>query len=53
MGQLTPGCDASFQVVALPEMPCINELEEALCAAGADIEITHLYLASRNVLPGT
>ncbi|MDT8444136.1 MAG: amidohydrolase family protein [Desulfuromonadales bacterium] len=53
MGQLAPGFEASFQVVALPEMPCINELEEALCAAGADIEITHLYLASQNVLPAS
>ncbi|MBE0574780.1 MAG: amidohydrolase family protein [Desulfuromonadales bacterium] len=52
MGQLTPGCDASFQVVALPEMPGINQLEEILCAGGADVRVTHLYLASRNVLPG-
>ncbi len=53
MGHLTPGCEASFQVVTLPEMPRINELEEALCAAGADVGITHLYLASQNVLPAS
>jgi cytosine/adenosine deaminase-related metal-dependent hydrolase len=52
MGQLSPGLEASFQVVALPEMPGINQLEEILCAGGADVRVTHLYLASRNVLPG-
>lgn len=52
MGQLTPGCDASFQVIALPEIPTINQLEETLFAGGADVRVTHLYLASRNVLPG-
>ena len=51
MGQLAPDCDASFQVVALPELPCLGELEKALCAAGSDVQVKYLYLASRNVLP--
>jgi len=44
MGQLSPGHEASFQVVTLPEMPCLDELEEALCVSGKDVEVTHLYL---------
>jgi cytosine/adenosine deaminase-related metal-dependent hydrolase len=51
MGQLAPGCDASFQVVTMPERPCLGEIEEALCAGGSDVEVRYLYLASRNVLP--
>ena len=43
-GQLSPGCEASFQVVMLPEMPRSGELEEALCAYGRDIKVTQLYL---------
>ena len=44
MGQLSSGCEASFQVVTLPEVPRLNELEEALCAYGCDIKVKHLYL---------
>jgi cytosine/adenosine deaminase-related metal-dependent hydrolase len=51
IGQLAPGCDASFQVVTLPELPGKDALEEALCAAGRHARVTHLFLASRNVLP--
>ena len=51
VGQLADGCDASFQVATLPELPCLAELEEALCAAGENLSVTHLYLAAQNVLP--
>ncbi len=51
LGQLSPGREASFQVVALPERPALAELEEALCSAGRNARVTHLYLAARNVLP--
>lgn len=44
MGQLSPGYEASFQVVTLPDMPCPGELEEALCDSGQDVKVTHLYL---------
>jgi cytosine/adenosine deaminase-related metal-dependent hydrolase len=51
LGRLTAGCEASFQVVSLPALPGLDELEEALCCAGRDIAVQHLYLAARNVLP--
>jgi len=51
MGQLSPGLEASFQVVTLPELPQLAELEEALCSNGRDVKVTHLYLAAENVLP--
>ncbi len=51
MGQLAAGLEASFQVVTLPEMPRIDELEEALCRCGSDVKVSHLYLAAENVLP--
>jgi 5-methylthioadenosine/S-adenosylhomocysteine deaminase len=51
LGQLAPGREASFQVVRLPERPALHELEEALCTAGRNVHVTHLYLAARNVLP--
>jgi hypothetical protein len=44
MGQLSPGYEASFQVVTLANMPCIDELEENLCTSGRDVKVTHLYL---------
>jgi len=44
MGQLSPGYEASFQVVTLADMPCIDEIEETLCASGCDVKVTHLYL---------
>lgn len=44
MGRLSPGYEASFQVVTLADMPCINELEEVLCASGRDVKVEHLYL---------
>jgi len=50
-GQLTPGHDASFQVVRLPDLPNMAELEEALCAAGESAVVSRLYLAAQNVLP--
>ncbi len=52
MGKLEPGLEASFQVVTLPDMPCLNALEETLCASGQDVKVTHLYLAAENVMPG-
>jgi len=51
LGQLSAGCEASFQVVSLPALPGLDELEEALCCAGREIAVQHLYLAARNVLP--
>ncbi len=51
IGQLSEGCDASFQVVTLPQMPCIDDLEAILCSSGQDVTVTHLYLAAQNVLP--
>jgi cytosine/adenosine deaminase-related metal-dependent hydrolase len=51
MGCLAPGYEASFQVVSLPEMPHLNELEGALCFSASDLEVKHLYLAGQNVLP--
>ncbi len=51
IGQLAVGCDASFQVVGLTDLPCIDEVEEALCAAGESAVVSHLYLAAQNVLP--
>ena len=51
LGQFLPGLEASFQVVALPELPALHELEEALCTSGRNARVTHLYLAARNVLP--
>ena len=51
LGQLGPGQEASFQVVALPEQPALAELEEALCTSGSNVRVTHLFLAARNVLP--
>lgn len=51
IGQLTPGRDASFQVVTLPQMPRLDLLEETLCRSGQSIKVTHLYLAAENVLP--
>jgi len=50
MGELTAGSEASFQVVTLPQMPTLPELEAALCSAGQDVQVTHLYLAAKNVL---
>jgi cytosine/adenosine deaminase-related metal-dependent hydrolase len=50
VGQLAPGREASFQVVKLPALPQGDTLEEALCTAGKDINVSHLYLAGENVL---
>ena len=50
VGQLAPGQEASFQVVTLPVLPQVDALEETLCAAGKDVNVTHLYLAGENVL---
>lgn len=51
MGQLAPGCEASFQVVELPVLPALPALEQALCSAGDRLKVTHLFLSARNVLP--
>lgn len=51
MGELLPGRDASFQVVAPPQVNGIHDLEEALCAGGTQTRVTHLYLVEQNVLP--
>ncbi len=50
VGQLAPGLEASFQVVTLPVLPEVDVLEETLCTAGKDVNVTHLYLAGENVL---
>lgn len=50
MGQLSPGLEASFQVVKLAELPSVDTLEKVLCSAGQEIIVTHLYLAAENVL---
>jgi cytosine/adenosine deaminase-related metal-dependent hydrolase len=50
IGQLAAGGDASFQVVGI-DLPFIEEVEEALCAVGKSVVVSHLYLAARNVLP--
>ena len=51
VGHFAAGGDASFQVVKLAYLPGLAELEEALCAAGEGVAVTHLYLAAQNVLP--
>ena len=51
MGGLAAGSPAAFQVVTLPRLPSLPDLAEALCAAGSEVRVTHLYLAGRNVLP--
>jgi cytosine/adenosine deaminase-related metal-dependent hydrolase len=51
MGRLAPGYDASFQVVALPDMPVLEDLEDALCGSGQKARVSHLFLAARNLLP--
>ncbi len=51
LGCLSVGCGASFQVVTLPQLPSLSSLPEALCAAGSTVQVGHLYLAGRNVLP--
>ena len=50
VGQLASGREAFFQVVTLPVLPQVDVLEETLCAAGKDVNVTHLYLAGENVL---
>lgn len=51
LGRLQPGCEASFQVVAVPPGAKVATLAEALCAAGADIAVQALLLGGENVLP--
>jgi cytosine/adenosine deaminase-related metal-dependent hydrolase len=51
MGALGSGYEASFQVLSLPGMPEMVQLESALCNAGDAVKVTHLYLSGRNVLP--
>jgi cytosine/adenosine deaminase-related metal-dependent hydrolase len=51
MGQLSPNSEASFQLITLPALPALGELEEALCCSAACVKVTHLYLNARNVLP--
>lgn len=53
MGCLSPGYEASFQVVSLSGMPRLCELEEALCTSAQEIKVQHLYLAGHNALPTT
>ena len=50
-GSLAPSCRAAFQVVKLPAPTDLGELAEALCSAGNQINVTHLYLSDKNVLP--
>lgn len=50
MGSLRNGSEASFQVVEIPEIPALDELEEALCAAGSRVQVRALFLKGRNVL---
>jgi cytosine/adenosine deaminase-related metal-dependent hydrolase len=51
MGRLTPGLEASFQVVAVPAGAAATDLAEALCAGGQDVAVQALYLGGENVLP--
>jgi len=51
LGTLAAGCEASFQVVAVPAGAAAATLAEALCSAGEDIAVTALYLGGENVLP--
>lgn len=51
LGQLRPGLEVSFQVVTPPQLPALDELEEALCSCGPELRVSHLYLAACNVLP--
>lgn len=51
MGSLAEGHAASFQVVTLPSLPAIKDLEESLCHVGQGASVTHLYLSGQNVLP--
>ncbi len=50
MGQFTSGREASFQVVALPQLPSAHDLAEALCTAGPDLMVQGLYLSAQNIL---
>jgi glutamate decarboxylase len=51
LGRLQPGCEASFQVVAVPPGAKAATLAEALCAAGTEIAVQALLLGGENVLP--
>jgi cytosine/adenosine deaminase-related metal-dependent hydrolase len=53
IGGLSPGYEASFQVVSLSDTPRLYELEEALCSSPQEVEVQHLYLAGHNALPTT
>jgi hypothetical protein len=40
-----------FQPLALPTLPAMDELKEALCSSVSSIKMMALYLKARNVLP--
>ncbi|TLM67223.1 MAG: hypothetical protein FDZ69_04865 [Deltaproteobacteria bacterium] len=51
LGRLAPGLAASFQVVAVPAGATAATVAEALCAAGAAVNVRGLWLDGENVLP--
>lgn len=51
IGALSVGLDASFQVVAMPELPALDGLEDSLCCGAGQVSVSHLFLSGRNVLP--
>ena len=53
MGQLTAGCEASFQVVALPAGATAVTVEEALVSAGEETAVQALYLAGKEFFRST
>lgn len=51
MGRLAAGCEANFQVVAVPSGATEATLAEALCAGDDGIKVHALFLGGENVLP--
>jgi cytosine/adenosine deaminase-related metal-dependent hydrolase len=49
MGHLAAGCEASFQVVALPAGVTAATLEEALCSGGDETRVEALYLGGQRI----
>lgn len=51
MGRLAAGCEANFQVVAVPAGATEATLAEALCAGDDGVRVHALFLGGENVLP--
>lgn len=51
MGALCPGWGGSFQVIKPGAIAPGQDLEEFLCRAGRSINVRHLYIDGREVLP--